>query len=124
MRKSTIAVALCLLSAAPAGAAGDPRVSSLEAANVALATEYKFLMAQQGNGRDKAALRDLERAWIGYKDKQCLFEVGAADGTAQRPGMALWSNYADCELRVTKARAQELKSMECAGVSVCARHIR
>ncbi len=104
--------------------ADDARASRLAAANDRLNAEYKIIMAQQTNARDKTALRDLERAWIAYKDKECLFEDGGGDGTVQRPGMALWSNYADCELRVTEARTQELKAMECAGVSVCAPHPR
>jgi len=124
MIKAGTAVMAFLLLAGAARAADDPRLDNLAAANVALASEYKSIMTQQRSPRDKTALRDLERDWIAYKDKECLFESGGADGVAQRPGMALWSNYADCQLRVTKARTQELKGMECAGVSVCALHSR
>jgi uncharacterized protein YecT (DUF1311 family) len=126
MNKPDIAAALLLflILAGPVQAAGDSRLNDLAAANMALASGYRTLMNQQHSPRDRSALRDLERDWIAYKDKECLSEVGGADGVAQRPGMALWPNYADCQLRVTRARTQELKAMECAGASVCALHHR
>jgi uncharacterized protein YecT (DUF1311 family) len=122
MRKAMLPL-FCLLTLSPAFAA-DQRAADLAAANAALNAEYKIILAQDGAPKDKAALRDLERAWIVYKDKQCLFEDGGGDGTVQRPGIPLWSNYADCEIRLTKARTEELKGLECQGVSVCAVHSR
>jgi uncharacterized protein YecT (DUF1311 family) len=122
MRRSLTAAFVFLLLAMPAAqAAPAARAGDLSAANAKLNAEYQKIMAQEGTPKDKTALRDLERAWIAYKDKQCLFEVGG-DGTVQTPAMPLWSNYADCEIRVTNARTQELKGLECQGVSVCAVH--
>ena len=123
-RTGCIAALLFLLAGAPALAAGDLRMGYLADANAELASEYQTLMDQQHGPQDKAALRDLERDWIAYKRAECLFEIGGADGVLQRPGMAQWPNYADCQLRVTRARILELKGMECVGASFCALHRR
>ena len=125
MRRSFTAASVFLLLAIPAAqAAPDTRAGDLTAANAKLNAEYQKIMAQEGTPKDKTALRDLERAWIAYKDKQCLFEVGGGDGIMQTPAMPLWSNYADCEIRLTEARTGELKGLECQGASVCAVHSR
>jgi uncharacterized protein YecT (DUF1311 family) len=120
MRKWIVSL-LFLLTATPSFAAHDSRGAALAAANAGLNAEYQKIVAQE-NSADKTALRDLERAWIAFKDKQCLFEDGGAGGQVQKPGMPTWPNYADCEIRVTNARTQELKGLECQGASVCAVH--
>ena len=113
-----VAAALCALC----GAAFAATPSELADANRALDNAYKQVLSQQHTQKDRDALRNLERAWIAYKDKECAFEVGGGDGTAQRPSDPGWSNWSDCELRTTKARTAELNGLVCVGVSACNPH--
>ena len=114
--------ALVIASALAAGAADAAGTGDLAAANAALGKTYATVMAQQHTPKDRTALRDLERAWIAYKEKQCAFEVGGGDGTAQKPTDPSWQSWSDCELRVTNARNEELKGLICVGVSACNPH--
>ena len=97
--------------------------ANLAAANKALDTLYNELMAQSpfyvGNAD---ALRDVERAWIVYKDKECKYEYG--DGTSGNEDY--WLAHADCEIRVTEQRIVELKGRpSCTGGgSLCTPHMR
>jgi uncharacterized protein YecT (DUF1311 family) len=67
--------------------------TNLEAANVALNKIYQQVMAEQGDTSSKEQLKNVERAWIAYRDKECAFEVGPqkgrrfdlADGNEQFP---------------------------------------
>jgi len=91
-----------------------------QAADDALNRIYATLMAQQTDQASKDQLRDVERAWIGYRDKECAWEVGP-----QTDGGSIWPmEMADCVEQKTAARLRELKAMtECtAGVSVCNPH--
>jgi uncharacterized protein YecT (DUF1311 family) len=95
--------------------------ANLDAANRALAVIYKKLLAQKnfyvGNAR---SLRDVERAWIVYKDGECKYEYGDADNEN------FWLARADCEIRVTEQRIRELRARpSCTGGdSVCYPHMR
>ena len=97
--------------------------ANLAAANKALDTIYNELMTQSpfyvGNAD---ALRDVERAWIVYKDKECKYEYG--DGTSGNEDY--WLAHADCEIRVTEQRIVELKGRpSCTGGgSLCTPHMR
>jgi uncharacterized protein YecT (DUF1311 family) len=97
--------------------------ANLEAASKALDETYKSLLAQKvfyvGSRR---ALRDVERAWIVYKDKECKYEYG--DGTSGNEDY--WLAHADCEIRVTDQRIKELLDRpSCTGGdSVCTPHMR
>ena len=98
-------------------------VANLAAANKALDMIYNALMAQKTFYVGSAdALRDVERAWIVYKDKECKFEYG--DGTSGNEDY--WLAHADCEIRVTEQRIVELKGRpSCTGGnSVCTPHMR
>jgi uncharacterized protein YecT (DUF1311 family) len=97
--------------------------ANLEAANKALDRLYNDLMHQQTFYVGSAdALRDVERAWIVYKDKECKYEYG--DGTSGNEDY--WLAHADCEIRVTEARIVELKGRpSCTGGgSLCTPHMR
>jgi uncharacterized protein YecT (DUF1311 family) len=95
--------------------------ANLVAANRALDETYKALMAQKtfyvGSA---AALRDVERAWIVYKDKECDYEYGASRDEN------FWLAHADCEARLTEQRIRELQGRpSCTGgASVCYPHMR
>jgi uncharacterized protein YecT (DUF1311 family) len=97
--------------------------ANLAAADKALATLYNALMSQQTFYVGSAdALRDVERAWIVYKDKECKYEYG--DGTSGNEDY--WLAHADCEIRVTEQRIAELKGRpSCTGGgSLCTPHMR
>jgi uncharacterized protein YecT (DUF1311 family) len=105
-----------------AGAFHDCYAANLAAANKALAETYAGLMAQKTfyvGSRD--GLRDVERAWIAYKDKECAYEYGAAPSNEN-----YWLAHADCEIRVTEQRIRELQDRpSCSGGdSVCYPHMR
>ncbi len=97
--------------------------TNLAAANKALDDVYQSLMHQQTFYLGSAdALRDVERAWIVYKDKECRYEYG--DGTSGNEDY--WLAHADCEIRVTEQRIVELKGRpSCTGGgSLCTPHMR
>ena len=118
--KRSIAVLATIVLACGAGQATSN--ADLARANLELSKVYGRVMAQQHDDKDKKALRELERAWIAFKDKQCAFETGGGDGTAQRPADPGWPTWSDCELRVTEARIEELEGLVCTGVSACNPH--
>jgi uncharacterized protein YecT (DUF1311 family) len=96
--------------------AGD----NYQAADDALNAVYKSLMAQQDDAPSRAALRDAERAWITYRDKECAFEIGP-----QENGGSIWPmEMSNCLEDKTAARITELKGTgPCtAGVSACYHH--
>ncbi len=90
------------------------------AADSALNRTYAGAMAQQDDAASKTALRDAERAWISYRDKECDFEIGP-----QADGGSIWPmEMSNCLEDKTAARIRELKAMGgcTAGVSVCYHH--
>ena len=119
MKRSIAAFATIVLACTAGQAASN---ADLARANAELSKIYGQVMGQQHDEKDRKALRDLERAWIAFKDKQCAFETGGGDGTAQRPSDPGWPGWSDCELRVTQARIEELKGLVCVGVSACNPH--
>ena len=50
--------------------------ANLEAADAALNKIYQGVMEQQSDTSSKEQLKNVERAWIVYRDKECAFEVG------------------------------------------------
>jgi uncharacterized protein YecT (DUF1311 family) len=74
------------------------------AADAALNTLYQKLMKAQDDAKSKAQLRDLERAWIAYRDKQCAFEIGPREESG-----SIWPmEMAMCMEQKTAARIREL----------------
>ncbi len=119
MRRWLAVLSAGLLATGAAQAASN---ADLVHANRELADVYRRVTAQQHTEKDRKALRDLERSWILFKDRQCAFETGGGDGSLQRPSDPGWPSWSDCELRVTQARVEELKGLVCTGVSVCNPH--
>jgi uncharacterized protein YecT (DUF1311 family) len=66
------------------------------------------------------ALRDVERGWIVYKDRECNYEYGTGRDENY------WLAHADCEIRLTEQRIRELQGRpSCTGGdSVCYPHMR
>jgi uncharacterized protein YecT (DUF1311 family) len=84
--------------------------ANLDAANVELNRVYRNLMSQQADDASKNGLKDLERAWVAYRDKECAWEVGP-----QQDGGSIWPMEMDnCLQQKTDARIRELKaSLDC-----------
>ena len=97
---------------------------NLAAADAALNRLYGQLMSQKefyiGS---REGLRDVERAWIVYKDKECNYEYGKPSAAQSED---YWLGRADCEIRVTEQRIRELQGRpSCSGGnSICAPHMR
>jgi uncharacterized protein YecT (DUF1311 family) len=94
--------------------------TNLEAANSALNKIYQQAMTEQGDTSSKEQLKNVERAWIAYRDKECAFEVGP-----QKDGGSIWPmEMSNCLERMTAARIHELMKLRgcTAGVSVCNPH--
>ncbi len=91
--------------------------ANLQAADAALNKIYQQLMVQQSDALSKEQLKDVERAWIAYRDKECAFEVGPRQG-----GGSIWPmEMSNCLEEKTAARIRELMRLSgcTAGVSAC-----
>jgi uncharacterized protein YecT (DUF1311 family) len=65
---------------------------------------YQALMAKVSD-RGKRQLRDAERAWITYRDRQCAFDTAGSIGGSIHDAMV-----ANCHDRITTAHIAELKA--------------
>jgi uncharacterized protein YecT (DUF1311 family) len=72
-------------------------------ADALLNAEYNRLRGRL-DSELKERLRDAQRAWIDFRDKDCEFEAGAARG-----GQAYQPLFLSCQTRKTQQRVQELK---------------
>lgn len=90
---------------------------NLDAANRTLTDVYRAVMARQETEAARRALREAERAWVDFKDGKC-----AADAGPRGEGGSMWpTNWAYCEIEVTKKRIRELNGMRCGGERDCYR---
>ena len=114
----------CSAVLASASAFHQCYADNLAAANRAVNDLYAQLMSQKvfyvGS---REGLRDVERAWIVYKDKECDYEYGAPSANRSED---YWLAHADCEIRVTDQRIRELQDRPSCqgGDSVCTPHMR
>lgn len=91
--------------------------ANLEAADAALNKAYQALMTQQNDGASRRQLKDVESAWISYRDKECAYEVGP-----QQTGGSIWPmEMSNCLETMTAARLRELMRLRgcIAGASGC-----
>jgi uncharacterized protein YecT (DUF1311 family) len=93
--------------------------ANLAAATMALDKAYRAAMDHPGN--DRTQVRDVERAWIAYKDRECAIENN---------GDAIWKTSEDyglrhtqCEIRKTEDRIRDLQLLTCEGASLCYPHV-
>jgi uncharacterized protein YecT (DUF1311 family) len=92
--------------------------ANLKAADAALNDAYQALMTQQNDGASRRQLKDVESAWISYRDKECAYEVGP-----QQSGGSIWPmEMSNCLETMTAARLRELMRLRgcVAGASGCA----
>ena len=112
-----------LLLAAPAFAADDGPCAKetsqmglnqcfgkvADAADAKLNRLYKELIGK-AEGKEKDSLRDAQRAWIAYRDKECDYETIAEEGGSIRP-----MEISICVADKTNARVKEFESfLKCA----------
>ena len=93
--------------------------ANLAAANVALGKAYEAAMNHPGN--DKNTIRDVERAWIAYKDKECAVENNGDKTWKANEDYGL--RHGQCEIQKTEERIQELQLLTCEGASLCYPHV-
>ena len=89
--------------------------ANFKAADAALNRIYQRLLARQESGSSKEQIKEVERAWLAYRDKECALEVGP-----QQEGGSIWPmEMSQCLEEKTAARIRELSKLaDCAG-GVC-----
>lgn len=111
-----LAVAALLLLAAPAFA-DEPcdrndqtqtgmnmcAKADFDAVDAKLNQLYKQLAAK-AESNEKNALRDAQRAWVAYRDKECIYETSGSEGGSIRP-MEEW----ECAATLTNARIKDFQ---------------
>lgn len=75
-----------------------------EAADAKLNVVYKKLAAKS-EGAEKTSLRDAQRAWVAYRDKECDYETIGSAGGSIRP-----MEVSACVQKMTEGRTKELES--------------
>ncbi|TMV57324.1 DUF1311 domain-containing protein [Thioclava sp. BHET1] len=70
---------------------------------------YKVVMAREkaAGGTGAQALREMQRAWIAYRDARCGFEASGYDG-----GTIVGPIVAQCQLQMTAEQALYLRAQE------------
>jgi len=80
--------------------------ANFDAANAELNRVYAKLMVQQTDQPSKNQLKDLERTWIAYRDKECVFEIGP-----QADGGSIWPlEMNTCLQSKTDIRIREIRA--------------
>ena len=79
---------------------------ALREADTALNRNYGVVMARLSPD-GKKALRDAQRAWLVFRDKQCFFESNGKDGGSIAPLTAR-----NCAQRLTDQRAKALAAFK------------
>ncbi len=118
----TVIFAIALLLASGASAAGTPTPDcsqaqsqadmsacagkTLKAADSALNRTYAVVMARLSPA-GKKTLRDAQRAWIAFRDKECFFESNGNDGGSISPMIA-----SNCAEALTDQRAKALAAFK------------
>lgn len=93
--------------------------ANAQAADAALNALYRQLLRQTPDAGSARLLKDSERAWIRYRDRECAQEVGS-----QQDGGSIWPmEMSNCLEDKTAARLRELKRrLDCPqGPAACAR---
>lgn len=87
-----------------------------EKADRELNRQYKQTMAKQSSDQAKKRLRDAQRAWILFRDKDCLAENGPRDQSG-----SIWPLLqSTCLAQHTERRTQDLARQAC-GMEGCSK---
>jgi uncharacterized protein YecT (DUF1311 family) len=85
-----------------------------DSADQALNQTYRDSIKVQPSAAARQRLRDAQRAWIVYRDKDCLAETGPRE-----EGGSIWPlAYLSCRERHTLRRTEDLKRQAC-GMGGC-----
>ena len=84
-------------------------------ADQALNRQYSETLAKQADDASRQRLRAAQRAWIVFRDKDCL----ASNGPREESGSIWPLLQADCLARHTERRTEDLKLQAC-GMEGCA----
>ncbi len=85
-----------------------------DSADRALNQTYRNSIKAQPNAAARQRLRDAQRAWIVYRDKDCLAETGPRE-----EGGSIWPlAYLSCREHHTSRRTEDLKRQAC-GMEGC-----
>jgi uncharacterized protein YecT (DUF1311 family) len=93
--------------------------ANYESADHALNDTYRRAMEAAGDQHAKDGLRDSERAWIAFRDRECARQLGPRE-----EGGSIWPmDMANCLQEKTDARIRELRhSLDCPeGPNACAK---
>ena len=121
MRRILLALAFLAAPAAHAATCNDNSsqmelnqcaADDLAKADAALNATYQALM-KKIEAPNQAQLREAQRAWIAFRDKECTFETG---GGANQGG-SIWPMMVDkCLTTITEERTRALQSqVKCPG---------
>ena len=75
-----------------------------KAADAALNRAYNQLSAKLDEG-ERARLKEVELAWLKYRDAECEFEASFYEGGSMQPLI-----YSTCLTHVTKTRTAEIRT--------------
>jgi len=80
---------------------------NLQSADKALNRAYQELMAKQDDAASQRRLKEAQRAWIAFRDRQCAFEVGP-----QETGGSIWpTEFSGCMEEMTATRIRTLAQL-------------
>lgn len=106
MRKA-IGAALLAMAAMPALAQTQAAINAAaareaRAADQALNAQYGRVVARLSSP-SRLLLRDAQRGWIGFRDRECKFEASGVQGGSAYPMV-----YSGCLKRITEERTRQL----------------
>lgn len=99
---------LAVLATSPAFAQSQSAMNAdatrqAKAADAALNARYVAAMARL-SAPSRTLLRDAQRSWIAFRDRECAFEASGVKGGSAYPTV-----YAGCLARMSTDRARELR---------------
>lgn len=110
-RKSPLALLIVLCAAAPLPALAQSQTAmnasaarDARAADDALNAQYRTTTARLSPG-SRALLRDAQRSWLTFRDKQCRYESSAVQGGSAAPMV-----QSGCLKRLTQDRTRQLRT--------------
>jgi uncharacterized protein YecT (DUF1311 family) len=93
-------------------------VDNLKSADKALNEAYQALVVKQDDAASKRRLTAAQRAWIAFRDRECVFEVGP-----QETGGTIWPmENSGCLEEITATRIRGLKQALSCTPLVCPPH--